>query len=98
MRPLQAVDVPRANELEVEGYPSVRTVIRPISERLLDGPLIVPVPTSLQDEAASLEGMKYRQSVAPQFFLGLYKDMELGGFVNGTSCMGSELHHETMSR
>eukprot|EP00039_Didymoeca_costata_P001999 m.56843 g.56843 ORF g.56843 m.56843 type:complete len:482 (+) comp11065_c0_seq1:138-1583(+) len=49
------------------------------------------------DEAASLAQLKMRQSVAPQFFSGLYKEDTLVGIVVGTLCSGEGLKEETMS-
>lgn len=51
------------------------------------------------DEAATLEGMTYRQKNAGLYFYGLYMatSNRLIGFVNGTCCHGRDLEHDTMS-
>lgn len=62
--------------------------------------ITTPTPHTKQDEAASLQGMTFRQANAPQFFYGLFEegDGALVGFVNGTCCVEEELHHATMSK
>lgn len=50
------------------------------------------------DEAADLDGIKFRQRVAPEYFMKwIADDGTIIGYVNGTKCIGSEITHESMS-
>lgn len=49
------------------------------------------------DEAATPEGLQYRQRVAPELFYGVYEDKALIGFVVSTAAPGDKLEEETMS-
>ena len=50
------------------------------------------------DEAADLESIKFRQRVAPEFFMKwVDDDNTIIGYVNATKCLGTEITHESMS-
>ncbi|KAF7324804.1 hypothetical protein MKEN_00522200 [Mycena kentingensis (nom. inval.)] len=49
------------------------------------------------DEAATIESFRYRQSVAPDLFLGAYIDGRLVAYVCSTLASGNSLTHDSMS-
>jgi len=49
------------------------------------------------DEAASLEGLTFRQAKAGEFFMVAEEESAVRGFVCGTLSAGSTLEHDTMS-
>ena len=49
------------------------------------------------DEAADLEGIRFRISGASAYFLKYIVGAELVGYVNGTLCLEKEVTHESMS-
>ncbi len=50
------------------------------------------------DEAANLEGIVFRQRVAPKYFMKYVEDDgTIIGYVNGTKCIENEITHDSMS-
>lgn len=50
-----------------------------------------------EDEAATLDKIKFRLKYAPEYFYILKKDDIIVGFVNGTCIKELTIHHESMS-
>jgi hypothetical protein len=79
--------------MALEGYH-----LSPLLPSSIDAAYALETESFPADEAATLESITHRQKSAGQFFLGLYTENELVGFVNGTLTAAQELHHDTMTK
>lgn len=88
-----------ASSSEKQDLPTGKTnlVCRPVGPDELEEVYKLESAGFPADEAASLSTIQYRQTEAPELFLGAYHENKLIGFINATSSANDNLDHHSLT-